>query len=82
MHIYLSEGHHIINVVITDLSGNKYYSSTTIEIQNNVLSRKNTRSFASSINRSLEITGNSYNGVVTKADVSIIYASNNYTILR
>lgn len=79
VHIYLSEGHHIINVVITDLSGNKYYSSTTIEIQNNVLSRKNTRSFGSSINRSLEITGNSYNGVVTKADVSIIYASNNYS---
>lgn len=79
VHIYLPEGHHIINVIITDLSGNKYYSSTTIEIQNNVLSRKNTRSFGVGMYDSQEIIGNSYNGVVTKADVSIIYASNNYS---
>lgn len=79
VHIYLPKGHHIINVVITDSSGNRYYSTTTIEIQNNVLSRTNTRSFGANINRSQEITGNSYNGVVTKADVSIIYANNNYS---
>ena len=79
VHIYLPEGHHIINVVITDLSGNRYYSSTILEIQNNVLSRVNTRSFGASINRSQEITGNTYNGVVTKADVAIIYANNNFS---
>lgn len=79
VHVYLSEGHHIIDVVITGLSGNKYFSSTTIDIQNNVLSRVNTRSFGVNINHSQEITGNSYNGVVTKADVSIIYASNNFS---
>lgn len=79
VHIYLPKGHHIINVVITDLSGNRYYSSTTIEIQDNVLSRVNTRSFGVNIDHSQEITGNSYNGVVTKADVSIIYASNNFS---
>ncbi len=79
VHIYFPEGHHIINVVITDLSGDRYYSSTTIEIRNNALSRNNTRSFDAIIDRSEEITGNSYNGVMTKADVSIIYASNNYS---
>lgn len=77
--VYLSDGHHIIDVVITDLSGNKFYSSTTIEIQNNVLSKANTRSFGVSINHVQEIAGNSYNGVVTKADVSIIYANNNFS---
>lgn len=77
--IYLSEGHHTIDVVITDLSGNKYYSSTIIEIQNNVQSRVYTRSLGISINNTQEIEGTAYNGVVTKADVSIIYARNNYS---
>lgn len=75
----LSDGHHIINVMITDSSGERYYTSTSIDIVPRLVV-DNTRSF-NCINGfdTEEISGLSYKGIVTKADVTIKLSDSNHS---
>lgn len=75
----LSDGNHIINVVITDSNGKKYYTSSCVDILS-AQNWKHTRSiyYDSDFNTE-EISGSSYNGIITKADVTVKLSSSNYS---
>lgn len=74
----LSKGVNNIKICATTSDGRKYYSHTTISFvpENNGLTRTSIpdRRFDK-----IQITGSGYNGVVTSADVTIMYNHNNYT---
>lgn len=74
----LADGHNVIKVAVTDSNGRKYHSYTCIDI----LAKEDsnlTRSSYDSTFKTEEITGSPYNGVVTKADVTVKLSYMNHT---
>lgn len=76
--VSLDEGHHIIKVIITNANGEVYHASTCIDIE--VKKDEDlTRSFDPFNGFYIDsITGSSYNGIKTKADLFIKYSKSNH----